>query len=77
VWYKTASSAKTDVLGHYNCAGCAAALGNKKLGLIDHWLRHIRDVKAIHAKELNSLSDFQSRINRLVELKLVSNYEVY
>jgi carbonic anhydrase len=44
-------------------------LGNKKLGLIDNWLRHIRDVKAVHAKELDAIPDIEMRTNRLAELK--------
>lgn len=57
------------MVGHYGCGGCAAAMGNKRLGLIDHWLRSIRDVGAAHAKELDSISDHNDRIRRLVELK--------
>jgi len=59
------------VCGHYGCGGCIAALGNKKLGLIDNWLRHIRDVRAAHAQELDSLSDIQARTARLVELNVL------
>ena len=55
--------------GHYGCGGCIAALGNKKLGLIDNWLRHIRDVKASHAKELDSIPDMPLKADRLVEFK--------
>ena len=58
-------------LGHYGCGGCAAALGSKKLGLIDNWLRHIRDVRAAHARELDSLPDTATRVDRLAELKYI------
>lgn len=44
-------------------------MGNKKLGLIDNWLRHVRDVKVAHAKELEAIPDVQMRTNRLAELK--------
>lgn len=57
-------------LGHYGCGGCIAALGNKKLGLIDNWLRHIRDVRAANAKELDALPNIDDRSSRLAELKL-------
>lgn len=59
------------VCGHYECGGCIAAMGNKKLGLIDNWLRHIRDVRAAHATELDSLKDMHDRTNRLVELNVL------
>jgi carbonic anhydrase len=48
-------------------------LGNKKLGLIDNWLRHIRDVRATHSKELASITDENERTNRLVEFKYDSD----
>jgi len=57
------------MIGHYGCGGCAAALGSKKLGLIDNWLRYIRDVRAAHAKEIDSIPDQNDQISRLVELK--------
>jgi carbonic anhydrase len=57
------------IAGHYDCGGCKAALGSKKLGLIDNWLRHIRDVRAVNAEELESLQSDHERLNRLVELK--------
>src|SRR5579859_3206705 len=58
--------------GHYGCGGCIASLGNKKLGLIDNWLRHIRDVRAANAKELDAISNVEARADRLAELKYFS-----
>lgn len=46
-----------------------AALGNQRLGLLDNWIRHIRDVRAAHAKDLDSISNIQDRANCLAEFK--------
>lgn len=59
------------VSGHYGCGGVAAAMGNKQHGLIDNWLRHIKDVYRLHAYELDLIADETERINRLVELNVV------
>lgn len=45
------------VCGHYGCGGVKAALENQKLGLIDHWLKHIKDIANSHANALNGLSE--------------------
>lgn len=59
------------VAGHYGCGGVAAALGNKQFGVIDNWLRHIKDVYRLHAHELDRITDEQARIDRLVELNVI------
>lgn len=59
------------VAGHYCCGGVAAAMGNKQFGLIDNWLRHIKDVYRLHSQELDSISDLELRSDRLVELNVV------
>ncbi|KQS31433.1 carbonate dehydratase [Dyadobacter sp. Leaf189] len=59
------------VCGHYGCGGVLTAMGNKQVGLIDNWLRHIKDVYRLHQKELNAISDLQLRSNRLVELNVI------
>jgi carbonic anhydrase len=61
------------VTGHYGCGGVLAAMSNKGFGLIDNWLRHIKDVYRLHADELNSIDDEQQRGNRLVELNVIEN----
>ncbi|MES2809438.1 MAG: carbonate dehydratase [Bacteroidota bacterium] len=59
------------VAGHYGCGGVAAALTNKQFGLIDNWLRHIKDVYRLHAHELDRISDQEAKVNRLVELNVI------
>ncbi|MBM3400919.1 MAG: carbonate dehydratase [Bacteroidetes bacterium] len=59
------------VSGHYGCGGVAAALSNQQFGLIDNWLRHIKDVYRLHSHELDRITDHQSKLNRLVELNVV------
>ncbi|MTI39163.1 carbonate dehydratase [Fulvivirga lutimaris] len=58
------------VCGHYGCGGVRAAMSNQQLGLIDNWLRHIKDVYNIHAKELDAIADNHERENRFVELNV-------
>lgn len=60
------------VCGHYDCGGVWASLTTKKLGLIDNWLKAIRDVKARHKLELDRISDPRDKANRLVELNVVA-----
>lgn len=58
------------VCGHYGCGGVKAAMGNQHIGLIDNWIRHIKDVYRFHSKELNSIEDEEARFNRFVELNV-------
>jgi carbonic anhydrase len=58
------------VCGHYGCGGVLTAMGNKQVGLIDNWLRHIKDVYRLHQDELNAIGDPQKRADRLVELNV-------
>ena len=59
------------VCGHYGCGGVGAALNNKKLGLIDNWLRHVQDVLAKHRAEIDSLPSAQAQHDRLCELNVI------
>lgn len=59
------------VAGHYGCGGVAAALSKKQFGLIDNWLRNIKDVYRLHSHELDSISDEKEKVNRLVELNVM------
>jgi carbonic anhydrase len=59
------------VCGHYGCGGILAAMGNKQFGLIDNWLRHIKDVYRLHHKELDTIADKDERERRFVELNVI------
>lgn len=58
------------VCGHYDCGGIKAAVENKQLGLIDNWLRHIRDVHRLHAKKFEKLKGHEE-LDALCELNVV------
>ena len=58
------------VCGHYGCGGVKAALGNQKIGLIDNWIRHIKDVYRFHSTELNLITDETKRFDRFVEVNV-------
>lgn len=62
------------VVGHYGCGGIRAALDNRSYGLIDNWLRHIQDVAAFNAAELEPLDD-AAREDRLCELNIITQTE--
>jgi len=59
------------VCGHYGCGGVQAASQNHQLGLIDNWLRHIRDVRRQHEALLENIEDDDERFDRLCELNVV------
>jgi carbonic anhydrase len=61
------------VTGHYGCGGVLASMTNKQFGLIDNWLRHIKDIYRVHAHELDAIADETKRGDRLVELNVVEN----
>lgn len=58
------------VCGHYNCGGVKAAMQPKDLGILNPWLRNIRDVYRLHQTELEAIPDEHDRYNRLVELNV-------
>lgn len=58
------------VCGHYYCGGVKEAMEAKDLGLLNPWLRNIRDVYRIHKDELNLISDSEEKYNRLIELNV-------
>lgn len=59
------------VVGHYGCGGVRAAMHNQELGLIDNWLRHIKDVYQKHEHDLDSIADQGRRFDRFCELNVI------
>jgi len=59
------------VCGHYGCGGVKAALTGERLGLIDNWLRHIKDVRDKHSHLLAPTMDMATRWERLCELNVI------
>jgi len=58
------------VCGHYGCGGVKAAMQSEDLGLLNGWLREVRDVYRLHQKELDAIADERARFDRLVELNV-------
>ncbi len=58
------------VCGHYGCGGVKAAMGNTHLGIINHWLKEIKDVYRMHRDEVEGIPDEESKFNRMVELNV-------
>lgn len=59
------------VCGHYGCGGVKAAMGNKQVGLIDNWLRNIKDIYHANEEEVKAIQDPQQRFDRMVELNAI------
>lgn len=59
------------VCGHYGCGGVKAAMGNGQNGLVDNWLRHIKDVYRVYSDELGAIKDEEERVKRFVELNVI------
>jgi carbonic anhydrase len=59
------------VCGHYGCGGVRAAMSKKTFGIVDKWLRHIKDVYHEHSEELNEIQDEDKRADRLTELNVI------
>jgi len=58
------------VCGHYNCGGIQAALKQADLGILNPWLRNIRDVYRLHHTELDAITDEHKKLDRLAELNV-------
>jgi len=58
------------ICGHYYCGGVKAAMQSADLGILNLWLREIKDVYRLHSEELNEMSDEEARYKRLVQLNV-------
>ncbi|MFZ8890045.1 MAG: carbonate dehydratase [Pseudomonadales bacterium] len=58
------------VCGHYSCGGVKAALTQQNIGLINKWLRNIKDNYRLHREELDAIEDYDARADRMVELNV-------
>lgn len=58
------------VCGHYGCGGVKAAMGNDSIGIIDNWIRHIKDVYRLHNEYLDSIKNEEDRFNTFVEINV-------
>ncbi|WP_445454586.1 carbonate dehydratase [Flavobacterium sp. 25HG05S-40] len=58
------------VCGHYGCGGVKAAMNNQSIGLIDNWIRHIKDIYRLHDAYLNSITNEDERFNKFVEINV-------
>lgn len=58
------------ICGHYSCGGVKAAMQSADLGILNPWLRNIRNVHRLHNKELNAIENEEKRYDRLVELNV-------
>jgi carbonic anhydrase len=59
------------VVGHYGCSGVRAALENRRLGLVDNWIRHIQDVQQKHGRYLGHITRESHRFDKLCELNVI------
>lgn len=59
------------VCGHYGCGGVKAAISNNSYGLIDNWIRNIKDVYRFNQQDIERFTDEDKRINRLIELNVI------
>ncbi len=59
------------VCGHYGCGGVKATFESQSHGLVDNWLRHIRDIQQRRADELSQFPTMEGKINRLCELNVI------
>lgn len=58
------------VCGHYGCGGVKAAMHNSSIGIIDNWIRHIKDIYRYHRNELDNIDNEEERFNKFVEINV-------
>jgi carbonic anhydrase len=58
------------VCGHYGCGGVKAAMTNHNFGIINKWLRHIKDVHRFHREEIDAIENEEEQLNRMIELNV-------
>ncbi len=63
------------VCGHYGCGGVKAAMSHDEFGLIDNWLRNIKDIYVQHETELDNIGNEDAKINRLCELNVMQQVQ--
>lgn len=63
------------VCGHYGCGGIQASMSNEPLGIIDNWLRHLKDVQRFNIDTLTAITDEQERFAKLCELNVIEQVE--
>lgn len=60
------------VCGHSSCGGVKAALGNESFGLIDNWLNNIKSVYNSNKNEIDSIENYDDKVNRMIELNVIA-----
>jgi len=60
------------VCGHYGCGGVSAAMRSQELGLVDNWIHGIKSIYQQHQDELEQLTDYDQRLNKLCEMNVIS-----
>jgi carbonic anhydrase len=63
------------VCGHYGCGGVRNAMTNRSFGLINKWLRHIKDVYRAHRRDLDTIAEHERRLDRLVEYSVAEQVQ--
>ncbi len=63
------------ICGHYECGGIQAAYTNQAAGIVDNWLRPVKDIIMCNKKELDAIPDLNDRLNRISELNVIMQIE--